>query len=173
VLEEWRPVKNYEGLYEVSNFGNVRSLNRVVQNGKNKNTMKGRIILQHVNPDGYLVAHLCKQSKEIVYKTHTLVWDAFGDRPRNGHKLQVDHVDNNKQNCRIDNLQLLTNRINCSKNKKSKYGTPTGVELLPSGRFSARIRIKSEQRYLGSFNTSEEASKIYQQTIYNLNEVSI
>lgn len=96
--EIWKPVKGFEGRYEVSNFGKV------------KNCKSGRFIGSDAN--GYLRVVIGGVPKRI----NILVWDHFGDRPRNG--LVVDHIDGNKHNNKINNLQLLTLGMNSSKTAK-------------------------------------------------------
>jgi hypothetical protein len=174
MLEEWRPVKNYEGLYEVSCLGNIRSLDRPVHHWRGgKSFIIGKILKRNLDQNGYAIVHLSKNNQAKLCKIHLLVWDVFGNKPRDGIKIQVDHIDNDKNNCQIDNLQLLNSRQNCSKDQKSKCGNPTGVQLLSNGRFKARAVINGIETHLGTFASANEASFKYQQTINNLNEVSI
>jgi hypothetical protein len=171
VLEEWRPVKDYEGLYEVSNLGNVKGLDRKIHHWQGgESFITGKILTRHFDGRGYAVVHLSKDNKGKLCKIHLLVWDVFGDKRRDGRKIQVDHIDNNKSNCCIDNLQLLNNKENTSKDRKSKYNNPTGVETLPSGKFRSRININGETKHLGCFRTKEEAINKYQETIRSLNQ---
>ncbi|KKK61251.1 hypothetical protein LCGC14_3016220, partial [marine sediment metagenome] len=124
-MNNWKDIKNYEGLYQVSNFGDVKSLERKVNNQYGAE----RILKSNFGSNEYKVVVLCKDKKQSTKTVHSLVWDAFGDKSRNGRKLQVDHKDENKLNNNINNLQLLTNRENTNKGKSqykktSKY---TGV----------------------------------------------
>ena len=103
--EIWKPVVGYEGLYEVSNLGNVRSLDRVTsfisrtQEGKEyttTRTLKGKLMKQKVNQDGYKEIALCLDGKSKSYKVHRLVAEAFLDNPNN-YPI-INHKDENKQN---------------------------------------------------------------------------
>lgn len=160
-IEEWRFVPGYEGLYMVSNWGRIKSL----KYGKEK------FRKLYKNPDGYLIVDFKKDGIRKTYVIHTLVWDLFGDKPRNGLILQVDHIDNNKENNHIDNLQLLSARENSSKmcltkSKSSKY---TGVSWFKrDSKWKAQIQIKGKQHHIGLFTTQEEASEAYLKAKENL-----
>lgn len=95
--EIWKDIKGYEGLYEVSSYGNVRSLDRVVicSNGR-KCSQNGRILKPVKDKDGYLICGLRKNSKRKIFKVHRLVAQAFIPNPNN--LPQVNHKDENKGN---------------------------------------------------------------------------
>ena len=163
--EELKPIQDYKGLYEISNYGYVRSFKR-------KGNWKDRILKGGINWRGYRMVGLYKDGKHKTYKMSLLVWDHFGDRPRNGHLLQVDHKDNNKQNDRIDNLQLLTDRENTSKGylqngkKTSRF---TGVCWDKSSKkWVAKIYINNKRKVLGYFIDEKEASNKYQEALKNI-----
>ena len=154
--EIWKDIPDYEGLYQVSNMGRIKSL-------ANNRRKKERILVGCTNPKGYFIIQLNKSGVMKGFKRSLLVWDMFGDKPRNGRKLQVDHIDANKKNDRIDNLQLLTNRENAIKRYRQigrKYNLPTGV--YPNGnRYSAAIHLNGKSKYLGSFVSIGEAACAY------------
>jgi hypothetical protein len=106
------------------------------------------------------------QIKEIDRKTvyvHQLVASAFLDYKFQGHKLVVDHIDSNKQNNHVNNLRVITNRENVSKEKAIKSGLPAGVFFNKTAKkYQSNITINSKQIYLGIFNTINEASQAYQ-----------
>lgn len=110
-MEEWKPIKNCETSYQISNYGRVKSLSRVAKNRYSSFIRKEKILKSFINSKGYLFVDLMGKTEAI----HRLVWDYFGGRPRNGHKLQIDHIDGIKTNSHINNLQLLTNRENSIK----------------------------------------------------------
>ncbi len=156
--EIWRDIKNYEGHYQVSNFGRVRSLDRVIlkKNGHRQYT-KGVLLRPSVSRTGYyhiVVRKNCKQKGNCV---HQLVWDAFGDKPRNGKWLQVDHIDNIKANNGIDNLQLLTPRQNSGKNREMKGVVWVGWRK----RYVAKISYMGKIKCLGYFKKYDDAHKTY------------
>lgn len=113
--EEWRFIKNYEGLYEVSNTGLVRSIDRYTINSKGvKKRYKGKLLSPGFNKrNGYFLVRI---SKDCFY-VHRLVAEAFLDNPDN--LREVNHKDEDKTNNRVDNLEWCTSKYNRS------YGTRT------------------------------------------------
>lgn len=97
--EEWRPVKGYEGLYEVSNMGRVKSLH----------ASQGRILKQGTS-HGYMLVNLCKDGICNMKQVHRLVATAFIRNPNNYEV--VNHKDGNKKNNTVDNLEWCTQRYN-------------------------------------------------------------
>ena len=96
--EEWADVKDYEGLYQVSNFGRV------------KRVTTGRILKDSKTTYGYLKVNLYKNSVMSTKKIHRLVAEAFIPNPEN--KPQVNHIDENKTNNMLSNLEWITNKDN-------------------------------------------------------------
>lgn len=114
--EIWKPVKNYEGLYEVSSYGNVRSLDRVINyNDGRKFYYKGQIRKIKKRPNGYLFCELWKNTKPKTFNVHRLVAQAFIPNPNN--LPQVNHRDENKTNNCVDNLEWCDSKYNMN------YGT--------------------------------------------------
>lgn len=108
--QKWKPVKDYEKYYEVSNFGNLRSLDRV-SNAKNGSTQirKGQLITACTNKQGYKQVRLIRNGIAKNMLVHRLVMLAF--KPIK-ESLQVNHIDGNKENNRIDNLEWVTAKEN-------------------------------------------------------------
>lgn len=113
--EYWRPVLGYEGLYEVSNWGRIKSIPR-------KGTY-ARILKPVPNKYGYLQVNLCKNGKLKTFKVHRLVVEAFLEIPEGLKQyigtvyLQVNHKDENKHNNNVENLEW------CSAKYNSNFGT--------------------------------------------------
>ena len=99
-IEIWKPVIGYEGLYEVSNLGRVRSVDsfRITHNqyGEHVGRYKGRILKPGKNNDGYLYVHLCCQCIGKTFSVHRLVAEAFIPNPDN--LPEVNHKDEDKTN---------------------------------------------------------------------------
>lgn len=115
--EEWRDIKGYEGFYQVSNLGNVRSLDRIFikSNGRRYNK-KGKILIPGLTTKGYETVNLSDVNHKITSKrVHRLVAEAFIPNPNN--LPQVNHIDENKLNNFVTNLEWCTNTYNIS------YGT--------------------------------------------------
>ena len=104
--EEWRDVVGYEGLYQVSNQGRVKSLERKVPKRNGERTVKERILKPITDRYGYLIVCLCAGGKQKMFKVHRLVCQAFHKNPEN--KLCVNHIDENKTNNAASNLEWST-----------------------------------------------------------------
>lgn len=126
--EEWRAVEGYEGIYEVSNFGNVRSLERETskKNSNNKYTLKAKRLKLCANSDGYFNVRPHKNGRAKTVKVHRLVAKAFIPNPEG--KLNVNHIDGNKTNNHVENLEWATH----SENTKHAYNIGLMKYRVPS-----------------------------------------
>tara|TARA_R110000822_G_C15059461_1_gene467292 strand:- start:42 stop:548 length:507 start_codon:yes stop_codon:yes gene_type:complete len=159
-MEEFRAIEDYEGLYEVSNYGNVKSLAREDALGRK---LKEIILKPSANNRGYLFVGLHKGGVRKSKDLHILVAIAFLRHKPNGYEIVVDHIDNEKQNNKLENLQIISHRENCSKDKKGGSSKYVGVNIHKSkNKWMARISINGKRKYLGSFVNEIEASKAYQ-----------
>ena len=102
MTEEWRDIKGYEGKYQISNMGNVKSLN--YHRGKSERILKPRYPSPPQNEYGYVV--LSKNNKVQHFYIHRLVAEYFLDNPQN--KPYVNHKDGNKHNNNVENLEWVT-----------------------------------------------------------------
>lgn len=103
-MEEWKEIVGYEGLYEVSNFGRIR---RKYNDFKK---IKGRILKQHLKRNGYLCVDLSKESKVKTMTVHRIVAIAFLEKVE--EKNQVNHINGNKMDNRVENLEWVTSQEN-------------------------------------------------------------
>lgn len=156
--EEWKVIQECPD-YEISNLG------RVLSHKKKSNG----IISGSFNINGYMELMFRIDKKRHRHYIHRLVAKYFIGES----ELFVNHIDENKLNNRVDNLEYVTHQENIrkyfsgkfTKSKKilskssSKY---LGVHRVPSGKFVAQCRIGSERIHLGTFETDIEASKAYQ-----------
>lgn len=115
MVEVWKDVPGYEGLYQVSNLGNVRSLDRYVDYGKTTAFRKGRIMKQGKATGGYLQVELFKNKISSTRLVHRLVAEAFVTNIEN--LSEVNHKDENKENNCADNLEW------CARKYNINYGT--------------------------------------------------
>ena len=119
--EIWKDIPDFEGLYQVSNLGNVRVLDRYVNSAIRNNDKvkrKGKILKQY-NKRGYLQVSLIKNHKRYYFSVHRLVAMAFLPNPDN--LPQVNHKDENPLNNNLFNLEWCTAKYNCNYgNRNSK-----------------------------------------------------
>ena len=153
--EIWKAVPGYEGLYEVSNFGNVKSLK----------FNKERILKQGLDGHGYLQIGLCINNKRKTFKTHKLVAMAFLNHIPNGFEQVINHIDNNQLNNHVDNLELVSTRYNSSCHKND-----VGVSWAAKDkRWQSHIRINSKSIFLGYFIDKQDALNAYKIALENTN----
>jgi hypothetical protein len=120
MTEIWKDVSGYEGLYQVSNLGRVKSVPRCDKVTYTSGTVwyrnrKGRIIHQNNHLNGYKLVNLCKDGTSKTYFVHRLVANAFLPNPSS--LPQVNHKDGDKDNNSIENLEWCT----CKENVKHAF----------------------------------------------------
>lgn len=109
--EEWLPVVNYEGFYEVSNLGSVRSLSRMTRGRWDSLKLsKGRYLKPYLMNTGYLRVDLSKKGVTTSFAIHRLVGKAF--IPLIEGKNHINHIDNNRANNHVSNLEWCTPKEN-------------------------------------------------------------
>ena len=106
-MEIWKSIKDYEDIYQVSNFGRIKN----IKTGK---------ILKTVLGDRYYTIFLTKNGKSKIYKVHRLVAESFVPNPE--HKPIVNHIDNNHLNNNANNLEWCTQKENVNHTKHLIYG---------------------------------------------------
>ena len=168
-MEIWKDIKYYEGLYQVSSLGNVKSLVRYVNhNYGGLRIVKERMLKKPLDNYGYQIVTLNNNSKGKTFKIHQLVAVGFLCHEPNGMITVVDHINNIKTDNRVENLQLITNRENCSKDKKGS-SIYTGVNWCKrERRWMSYISINKKKVFLGRFTDELEASNAYQKALKKL-----
>lgn len=105
--EIWKDIKGYERMYQISNYGRIKSLSRFINSCKQYSSIgyysKEKIKKQSVSKTGYYICTLCKNGKTRTFKVHRLIAEAFIDNPNN--LPIINHKDGNKLNNSIDNLE--------------------------------------------------------------------
>lgn len=129
-MENWKDIDGYEGLYQVSTLGRVRSLDRLVWNEHNKdyNLCKGRILKIILDKDGYQLVHLYKVGKGKMHKVHRIVAQSFIPNPNN--LPQVNHINECKTDNMVENLEWCDCRYNINfgtRNKKAAKSNTNGI----------------------------------------------
>lgn len=153
--EKWKPIKNYEKLYQVSNYGRIKrsyreyTLFNYLTKRENKRIVKEKILKGTTNK-GYKRICLTKDKKEKNLFIHRLVAEVFIPNPQN--KPFINHIDGNKQNNKVDNLEW----CDYDENNNHAYNN----ELRKSkGRISI-AQYDLNDNYIASFESINEASRI-------------
>ena len=136
--EVWKDIAGFEGLYQVSNLGNVRSLDRTEfltnQHNQYGRKRKGGVVKQFHDKRGYMVVTFSKGCKLKQLKVHRLVAMAF--LPNLCNHPQVNHKDENKENNRVDNLEWCTNIYNANygtRNERMSESMKETIKLKKTG----------------------------------------
>lgn len=131
-MEIWKDIKGFEEYYQVSNYGNIKSLTRF----DGIRERQGQEIKQSLKYNGYLQVGLRKNSERKFYSVHRLVAIHFIDNPEN--KPQVNHIDCNKQNNNINNLEWATSKENLHHAKINglRNNMPKGEKHPSFGKFA-------------------------------------
>ena len=167
-MEIWKDVKGYEGLYQVSNLGNVKGLERKVKNKNGYRIVKPNKIKMYIH-NTYYIVHLNKKSKRKSHSVHQLVAESFLNHKRQGHNLVVDHIDNNPLNNAVCNLQIVTNRFNTRKEQSNYSSSYKGVCFnKKSKKWVSRILINKKRITLGSFDCELRAAQSYIKAVKEL-----
>lgn len=143
--ERWKDVKEYEGMYQVSTHGDVRSVDRVTPDKRN---IKGRYLKIRLDRYGYSAVSLSKNSKIKNLKVHRLVAINFIKNQKN--KPQVNHLDGNKTNNYYKNLEWATAKEN--QNHAWSHGLKENVKPATS---------KIGKKYASENNKKYKSKKIY------------
>jgi len=168
VMEIWKDVKGYEGLYQVSNLGNVKSLDRYVNgNWGDIKLRKGKMLSKHINNSGYYTVTLSSNGKQNLFLVHQLMAISFLNHTPNGKKIVVDHIDNDKKNNHLSNLQVITARKNLSKDTRKTSSVFTGV-FKKGKKWQSAIRIGDNLKYLGTFKCELAAAYAYNKALKDL-----
>ena len=158
-MEEFRDVIGYEGLYQVSNLGRVKSLG-------NNQTRKEKILKPGVSTWGYNQVLLSKNKIIKNNLVHKLVAMAFLNHIPCGHKIVVDHINDNKLDNRVENLQLISQRENVYKTQGKYSSKYKGVSWdKEKNKWRTKININGKLIHLGYFNCELSAALAYQNKI--------
>lgn len=131
-MEIWKDILNYEGAYQISSLGKVKSLHRIVASGKNHcRTVEERILKTHIGKTGYEKVKLSKGGNSRRVSVHRLVAQAFLPNPKS--KAEVNHKDFSKSNNVLTNLEWVSpeeNRAHAVANNNAGGGETSWVKAL-------------------------------------------
>jgi hypothetical protein len=163
-LEQWKDIPDYEGLYQVSDLGRVKRLDRYKNHSSGKGTFLSKEKIMKNNKSG--VYYSVSLYKNLIIKNwaiHHLVSITFMNHYPMQNNLVIDHKDNIKEHNMLSNLQIITHRENISKDKINSVGF-TGVCKTKYG-FVALIKYKEKLLNLGTYDTAEKASEKYNEAV--------
>ncbi len=164
VYEEFRDIPGYENMYQASNFGRIKSLDRKVRysDGYLK-SIKGFVLRQFKGKEYYAIV-LQKKGKAKRACSHVIIAITFLGHTPCRYKIVVDHIDNNPLNNNVSNLQLITQRENTLKDKDKLKTTSKYIGVCVdsnSKKIYAHICKDGKQFYLGIFTNEKDASEYY------------
>lgn len=161
--EKWKEICEYEGMYEVSSNGNIRSVNRKVFHTSNNSmkTVEGVTLIQEQSNRGYKRVTLSKNGKVEKLSIHRLVAKAFIPNPDN--KPHINHIDGDKKNNILSNLEWCTqseNMLHSSKVLGNKAGKPMQGKLGKDSPFSKKVvQLTKDDTFVNSFYGLHEAQR--------------
>ena len=154
-MEVWRKIEGFES-YEVSNLGRV----------KNSRGM----ILKTYESNGYLKLNISKDAKKVKFRIHQLVAMVFLNHKPCGYEKVVNHINLNKKDNRVENLEIISQRENCNLKHKKSSSQFVGVSWHKRDKkWQGKIQIKDKQVFLGYFNSENEANLAYQKALKTIN----
>jgi hypothetical protein len=163
-MEIWKDIKGYEGIYEISNKGRVKSLEREVGNGKTfKKLIKERILTNSLGIRGYYTVKLSNNGKSKISTVHRLIARAFLEDWN--ESLQVDHINGIKTDNSIRNLRMVSHMQNNQGFRTKRKGCTSkyrGVSKHNTcDRWTARIKVEDKHKHLGLFIEEKDAATAY------------
>jgi len=152
MLEVWKDVVNYEGLYQVSNLGRVKSCGKYVKHSKGgERLLKEKIRSLASDKNGYVVVDLYKNGKGKIYKVHRLVASSFINNEEN--KPQVNHINGVKNDNSEINLEWSTNSEN------QKHAFKIGLKLPSINNEKVVLMFDKNGNFIYEFKSIAKASK--------------
>ena len=168
-MERWKDIPGYEGHFQASDLGRIKSLNRTVPHSYcGYKTVRERIRKACLSR-GYLRVSLRKHGTIKCFFIHQLVAMAFLNHNPCGHSIQIDHIDKNVLNNKLSNHQIITARNHKIKDGIRGSSEFVGVSLhRKTEKWVARIYDNGKEKHLGLFKTELEASSAYQKALNNI-----
>ena len=170
--EIWKDIDGWEGIYQVSNLGRVRSIDRIVHRSCNGDKfVKGKLLLLRHDKDGYKTVHFRDAStgKNKLMKVHRIVASAFIPTPDG--KDQIDHINGIRDDNRAENLRWCTCKENLnfpiaksnnSRSTKESYNRFPELRKLRSktigGTGKIKMLVKKDGKVIGSFDSQKQAA---------------
>ena len=160
--EVWKPIKNYENYYEVSNFGNIKSLERNRWNGFGNYKTKEFIMKTSKDKKGYLIGNFRVDKKSKGFKVHRIVASEFIDNALK--KPEVNHINGIKSDNRVENLEWCTHKENMHHSifilkNNTKHSNLTKKDIVAIRRLA---RVRNQKEIAKAYGISQSTvSRIY------------
>lgn len=162
-LEIWKDIPEYEGLYQCSSFGQVRSLDRY--DCRNREC-KGITMKQILGNVGYMTVYLWNNGKKKTIRTHQVVAMCFLNHTQCRYSLVVNHKNGNRLDNNVENLEVVTARYNSQHSSQmrvdSKSSIYTGVVYREKlNTYQVTVSVNGKHVYIGTYKDELEASGVY------------
>jgi hypothetical protein len=168
VQEIFKDIPNFEGVYQISNLGRVKSLSRTCFDGRK---VRERFLKPSKNARRYLTVRLCKNGLPNTFQVHQLVAMAFLNHVPCGFKRVVNHINFNISDNRLENIEVVTNRQNCNQKHLKSSSKYVGVYYKKElDKWRAQIQINRKSVHLGYYNNEYDAHLAYQRKLKELEE---
>ncbi len=159
--ETWKDIQGFEGLYQISSEGNVKSLERDEMVKGRRRHRKERLLKPSIQKHGHKLVVLCKEGETYPKSIHRLVAEAFIPNPEG--KPVVDHIDTDAGNNRVENLRWVTQKENCNNPLSRKHGSQAKKGHPYWGKpLSKEAREKISKANKGRVFTPEHREKLRQ-----------
>jgi len=153
-----KAIEGYEGIYDIDTDGNVFSLARTVCNGRGFSKLKARMLKGGIGKNGYINIGLCKKGIVKSCRVHRLIAIAFIPNPEN--KPQVNHIDGNKQNNKVNNLEWVTDQENVTHAWKTGLADSCGEKRFLSKLKESEV-VEIRNIYAKGSISQHKLGKIY------------
>lgn len=162
-MEEYRTIESYPN-YQVSNLGNVKSLK------KYRGTSE-RVLVKSTDSRGYSNVCIFENKIKKTRTVHQLVAEAFLGHNPCGHKLVVNHKNFNRTDNRLENLEIVTQRVNTDLKHRDSTSQYVGVSWITrENKWVAQIVTNGKTKFLGYFSDEVKASECYLEALSYINK---
>lgn len=166
--EIWKDIKGFEGYYQASSYGRIRSCDRYITEKTGKvNFLKSRILKNNIGDDGYYKVVLQKYGKAYYFRVCRLIAQTFLEN--SGNKPQVNHIDGNKLNDHVTNLEWNTVQENIT------HSIQSGLKPVGENSFNAKLKetdiIRIRYLYDNKINNQNELARMYNVTQVNIGQI--
>ena len=166
MIEIFKDIPNYEGYYQVSNLGRVKSMKRLSLIGRK---LKEKILKTPSNSNGYSTVVLCREDFRENKTVHQLVAMSFLNHKPKKHKLVVNHINFIRNDNRVENLEIVTQRENSNRKHCKSTSKYVGVSWCKTyEKWLAKIIINRKRTCLGYHHNEIDAHNAYQDKLKQL-----